>query len=435
VTEPGRRPICAFITLGCKANRYDTAAMMAMVPPGRYEVVDQDAAPAGPVIADVYVINTCAVTGTSAFQSRQMTRRVKRWNPEARVIVTGCLAELEADQLRAAGADLVAGVGAREEVVRFLGGDAVPGPLFFHSEGGSQRRGRAVVKVQDGCDFRCAYCIVSTARGPSRSLEPAAVLGQLAALASRGFNEAVLTGIHLGLYGRGHGSSLAELLEMIEAAGDAPPRIRISSLDPQELTPRLIGIMASSRKICPHLHLPLQSGDRDVLGRMRRPYTPEEFESAVTGALAAMPGAAIGLDLIAGFPGESEAAHHNTASLIERLDVSYLHVFPFSRRPGTPAAAMPGQVAPDVIKRRARELRELGAAKKRAFLRAQVGRTLGVLAESWEDGVATGTSENYARVKFAAPHEVIGKIVKVRVETAQAGHVAGRVAEGEEHRE
>jgi threonylcarbamoyladenosine tRNA methylthiotransferase MtaB len=433
MTEPGRRQRCAFITLGCKANRYDTAAMMAMVPAGRYEVVEPDAA--GPVVADVYVINTCAVTGSSAFQSRQMARRVKRWNPEARVVITGCLAELEAEKLRAAGADLVAGVGAREEVVRFLGGDAAGAPVFFHPAGGSQGRVRAVVKVQDGCDFRCAYCIVSVARGPSRSLAPAAVLGQLSALAARGFQEAVLTGIHLGLYGRDRGSSLAELLRMIEAAPDTPPRIRVSSLDPQELTPELIGIMASSSKICPHLHLPLQSGDRDTLSRMRRPYTPEEFETTVSRAPAAMPAVAIGLDLIAGFPGESEAAHDNTRSLIERLAVAYLHVFPFSRRPGTVAAAMEGQVAPGVIKQRARELRELGAAKKQAFLAAQVGRTLEVLAESREGGMVTGTSGNYARVRFPAAEEVIGKIVMVRVEKARAGHVEGSMVDGEGDRD
>lgn len=429
------KPRCAFITLGCKANRYDSAAMMGMVPADRFELVE-DTAGSGPILADVYVINTCAVTGPSAYQSRQMTRRVRRWNPEARVIVTGCLAELEADRFRKAGADLVAGIAAREEVVSFLAGSApAPSWFFYHPGGGVQARARAVVKVQDGCDFSCAYCIVSRARGKSRSLDPDAVMAQLRALKARGFAEAVLTGIHLGLYGRDLGTTLVDLLRGIARAKDMPERIRISSLEPQEVSPELIEVMASSKIFCPHLHLPLQSGDSVILKSMRRPYTPARFAAAVERIASALANAGIGADVIAGFPGESDQAHRNTVELIEGLPLTYLHVFPFSARPGTAAATMPGQLAPARIKERARELRAIGAAKKWEFLEAQVGRVLEALAESWDDGTLTGTSGNYARVKFGGSEGTIGKIAGVRITRAAAGHVSGVLQGQEEGRE
>lgn len=421
-----KKRTAAFITLGCKANRYDSSAMMGMIPESLYTIIDDSSRPAGPIHADVYVINTCAVTGKSAFQSRQMVRRVKRWNPEARVVVTGCLAELDKPSLLAAGADLVAGLAERDLVIRCLEGQPpCPSSVFHHPEGGRQARGRAVVKIQDGCDLRCSYCIVSTARGRSRSLAEPLVLGQLRALAGRGFAEVVLTGIHLGLYGKDTGTSIAGLIEKIAAEAGMPERIRISSLEPMELTTELIAVMARSRKVCPHLHLPVQSGDSETLKRMRRPYPAEIIEELVHAVIAAMPRAGIGLDLIAGFPGESEQAHENTRVLVASLPVAYLHVFPFSRRPGTPAADMPEQIAAAVIKQRARELRDLGTEKKRSFLQAQKGRVLQVLAETRSGGEITGTSENYVSVIMPGPSDLAGRILPVRVTRVCAGHVKG----------
>jgi threonylcarbamoyladenosine tRNA methylthiotransferase MtaB len=421
------RPVAAFITLGCKANRYDTAALMGLTPADQLRVMDQaNPDPAAP--ADVYVINTCAVTGQSAFQSRQMVRRARRANPAATVIATGCLASLEPEALLAAGADHVLGAGddERARVARLLGGEAAPGPVFHHPAGGCQSRGRAVVKVQDGCDRGCAYCAVWRARGRPRSLPAAAVLGQLRALAEQGFRETVLTGIHLGLYGLDCGSSLPALLREIAAAG-LPLRLRLSSLEPTELTGELLDLIAGRSMICPHVHVPLQSGDAGILAAMGRPYTPAEAEDALARARAALPDAAIGLDLIAGFPGETDATHANTRSLLERSPATYFHVFPFSARPGTAAATLPGQVPPTTARAWARELRALGTERKLAFLEAQRGRVLTVLAETWSEGRLTGTSGNYARVSFAGPIEYVGKLVTVIVEAVSGGGVAGRL--------
>lgn len=430
-----RRPIAAFITLGCKANRYDSAAMMAMLPPEKYRLIELDPVAAGKP-AEVYVINTCAVTGKSAFQSRQMVRRARRWNPDARVIATGCLARIDPDSLKKAGADLVAGPDERGRALEFLGGPAPPpGPIFHHPQGGCQSRGRAVVKIQDGCDSACAYCVVTRARGPSRSLPPDQVISQLGALARAGFAEAVLTGIHLGLYGRDLGCSLVRLLEDIGSSPGMPRRIRISSIEPQELTDELIEMMASSKYICPHLHLPLQSGDPGVLAAMKRPYTPERFSELVESARRAMPHAAIGIDVIAGFPGESGKAHQKNLELIESLPVSYLHVFPFSARPNTEAEKMAGEVPPGVIKGRARELREIGAARRRAFLAGQKGRVLNVLAERREGDALSGTSENYIRVRFPGSARVLGSIVPVRAQRVSGNGLMGNpvsLREGQE---
>lgn len=420
------RPLAVFITLGCKANQYDTAALMALLPEDRFEVRELPGKGEEDEPAEVYVINTCAVTGQSSFQSRQMVRRARRWNPAAQVIVTGCLAAVDREALLAAGADLVAGPAELDRVAEFFQGrPTTPASFFYHPEGGRQNRGRAVVKIQDGCNSQCAYCIVPQTRGRARSLERAAVILELRALAGQGFAEVVLTGIHLGRYGVEQGFSLAGLIREIETAADMPRRLRLSSLEPQEISDELLAVIAESPRICPHLHLPLQSGDREILRRMRRPYTPEEIETLFEKLIRRLPAAGLGVDLIAGFPGETTTRHRNTVALIESLPATYFHVFPFSRRPNTLADRMPDQVPPEIIKARAQELRELGARKKKDFLSRQEGRTLTVLAESRKEGAITGTSENYVKVKFPGPASLIGELCKVRVDQAAATQVSG----------
>jgi len=425
----GDKKRAAFLTLGCKANSYDTSALMGMASKDRFVVKKGHAGE----FAEFYVINTCAVTGKSAFQSRQMVRRARRWNPDALVIATGCLAELEPESLLQAGADIAAGVSQRDRVVELLGGGCVDNGLFYHPEGGVQSRGRAVVKIQDGCDNRCAYCVVSIARGRSRSLPVESVLCQLRSLACRGFREAVLTGIHLGLYGRERGDSLAGLIRRIEGEADMPERIRLSSIEPQELDEELIEAMTSSTRVCPHLHLPLQSGDARVLELMRRPYTPDRFEEAVALIRSHIPNAGIGIDLIAGFPGETEAQHENTLERVSRLAVSYFHVFPFSKRPGTEAEKMSGHLDPALIKNRAKELRNIGREKKREFLAQQKGKTLEVLAETLEGARITGTSGNYLKVRFKGKAELIGAVVPVKITGRRGDILLGEQAPAQEH--
>jgi len=407
----------AFLTLGCKANQYDSMALMAGLDPNRFEVLESEGAP---VQADVYVINTCAVTGRSDFQSRQLVRRARKWNPAARILVTGCVAETQPESLQNLPQDAVIGVAQREQVLEWIlfgRGTACRAPtgFFYHPAGGRQQRTRALVKIQDGCDLACAYCIVPRARGRSRSLDEEAVIFQLQRLREQGFQEAVLTGIHLGFYGRERGTSLLALLERIEAEPGLPPRIRLSSLDPQELSPELIRAMAGSKRICRHLHLPLQSGDDLILRRMRRPSTTDQVRQVAETLYRQMPDLCLGLDVIAGFPGESDEQFQGTIEFLESLPWSYLHVFPFSARPGTEAAAMKEQIAPGAIKARAGRLRELSNRRKRAFYAGALGRRLRLLVEETREGWQRGFSDHYLPLRFQSATNWEGRLVEICV--------------------
>jgi threonylcarbamoyladenosine tRNA methylthiotransferase MtaB len=419
MTATGPKTRVAFLTLGCKANQYDSMALMAGLDPDRFEVLESEGAP---VAAEVYVINTCTVTGRSDFQSRQLVRRARKWNPAARILVTGCVAETQPESLAPLPQDAVIGVSNRAQVLdwilngRGMACHAPTGEFFYHPAGGRQQRTRALVKIQDGCDLSCAYCIVPQARGRSRSLEPEAVITQLRRLHEQDFQEAVLTGIHLGFYGKDRGTSLRALLERIEAEPGLPPRIRLSSLDPHELTPELLRVIADSKRICRHLHLPLQSGDDAVLRRMRRPYTTAQVRQVAETLYRQMPELCLGLDLIAGFPGESDAQFEGTLLFLESLPWSYLHVFPFSARPGTPAAAMPEQVAAPAIKARAARLRELSHRRKRAFYAGALGRRLRLLVEEARGGWQRGFSDHYMPLCFQSETNWQGRLVEIRVE-------------------
>jgi len=420
-----RKKSIAFITLGCKANRYDTGAMMSLFGED-YEVsAPADAGSAGP--ADIYVINTCAVTGKSAYQCRQMIRRAKKANPDALVAVTGCLVEIAPDSLKEAGADIVAGLDLRgalkENIEIMLSGRAALSEsgdhsVFFAPDGGVQSRGRALIKIQDGCDHNCAYCVVTIARGDNRSVPVEGVLGQLRAATDAGYREAVLTGVHIGLYGKDRGGSLTGLMRKIAVEEGMPERIRLSSIEPGEITPELVEIVANSGRFCPHFHVPLQSGDKDILKSMGRPYTPDIFRKALDLIAQKIDNPGIGLDVIAGFPGETEEAHRNTVELIKSSPSTYLHVFPMSVRPGTRAESMPDKVPSDVIKSCARELRELGARLYANFLERQKGKTLGVLVERCTDGKAEGTSGNYARVTLPGSDKDIGELLLTKIKRA-----------------
>ncbi|OGP58979.1 MAG: tRNA (N(6)-L-threonylcarbamoyladenosine(37)-C(2))-methylthiotransferase MtaB [Deltaproteobacteria bacterium RBG_13_61_14] len=410
----------AFLTLGCKANHYDSMALMAGLDPLRFEMLESEGAP---VEADIYVINTCTVTGKSDFQSRQLVRRARKWNPAAKVLVTGCLAETQPHSLQDLPQDGVIGVHERGRVIEWITGKTRPELLppedfFYDPAGGRQRRTRALVKVQDGCDLACAYCIVPQARGRSRSLPEAAVLTQLRRLSEQGFQEAVLTGIHLGFYGKDHGANLVALLKSLEREPGIPPRIRLSSIEPQEFSPELIALIAGSNRICRHLHLPLQSGDDSVLRRMRRLYTRQEFRRVVLELYQAMPELCLGLDVIAGFPGESEADFIETITFLESLAWSYLHVFPFSVRPGTAAAEMDQQLVPPVIRARAARLRELGSRRRQAFYAQAVGKRLRLLVEDRRAGWQRGFSDQYVPLRFQSEQDWQGRLVEVRVQGA-----------------
>lgn len=418
-------------TLGCKVNQCESQAIGAALAQKGWKAVFPGET------ADYCLVNTCTVTQKASMQSRGLIRRLRRAHPECRLAVTGCYAQTEPEALAAiAGVDLVVGHGEKHRLAQILEqweqnglasprfhGDILKTRQFAPLPGLSAgSRSRAFLKVQDGCHSFCTYCIVPYARGPSRSMAPEQVVEQLGGLADRGYQEAVLTGIHLGAYGTDLDprTDLAGLLARIEAARPIA-RLRLSSVEPPELSPAIIEEVAGSPRFCPHFHLPLQSGDDAILKRMGRPYDRALFAGLVEAIHERIPEAAIGVDLLVGFPGESEQAFENSHELIAGLPVSYLHVFPFSPRPGTPAARYPDPVPHSTIKARAARLRKLGAEKKAAFFDAMVGRTVTVLVEEGPDRRSRqlkGVSENYLPVRLVGPESARNQRVRARIQQA-----------------
>ena len=429
----------AMATLGCKTNQSDAASLASELVFQGHEIVPFREA------ADVYIIHTCTVTQKTDYQSRQLIRRSIAGNPGAQVIVTGCYAQVSPEPLLSiAGVDFVVGVGERGKIPGILGSkterkeirllsssvedercfDDTRLPLFAE-------RTRAYLKVQDGCNSFCSYCIVPYARGRNRSLPLERAISKARDLSSQGFKEIILTGIHLGTYGGDlvPAHSLLHLVRALEGE-NMDFRVRLSSVEPTEFTPALIDFLAGAKRVCPHLHIPLQSGDDGILQRMNRNYSSALFEALVNHLVQAIPDLAIGLDVIAGFPGEDEKAFENTANLIAKLPIAYLHVFPFSARKGTPAAGFSGQVPSGVIKVRGQALRELGEKKRRLFYGVFRGRNLKVLVESKKDresGMLKGYSGNYIPVLVQAGDEHINREVEVRVTEVFGENVSGEI--------
>ncbi|MEW6334649.1 MAG: tRNA (N(6)-L-threonylcarbamoyladenosine(37)-C(2))-methylthiotransferase MtaB [Thermodesulfobacteriota bacterium] len=400
----------ALTTLGCKVNQCDSAGIAAAIAARGITLVPFEAH------ADCYVVNTCTVTGRTDAQSRRLIRGAIRRNPAAAVLVTGCYAQRAPEELaRMPGVRIVAGNGEKVRLAELLeklaaGKDPqvqvgnIRNEKRFASLGATVVPGhtRAFLKIQDGCDARCSYCIVPRVRGGSRSLPPEEVEQGIAALAGRDIREVVLSGIHLGAYGRDLVPA-TDLTGIVTRIAERQPvgRLRLSSIEPREVTAELLALMGSSGILCRHLHIPLQSGDDGILTAMNRDYNAAFYRDLVRKVLAAVPGIAVGIDVMVGFPGETDKAFANTLRLVEELPVAYLHVFPFSRRPGTPAAALPGEVPDAEKKRRVERLRTLGAEKRQAFAGTFIGAPLAVLIEGKKDpstGCLTGFSDNYIPV-------------------------------------
>jgi len=425
-------------TLGCKVNQYESEAMaQALRDLGWIEVRAHET-------ADVCIVNTCTVTQKASMQSRQMIRKLQRRFDRARIVVTGCYAQIAPEEIEAiGGVDFIFGHSYKSDIpqliVRHL--DKYPSDAVrYRSDIQHQQRfalapapavgarTRPFFKVQDGCNRFCTYCIVPHARGPSRSLPRAQVLAQLHVLAQMEHREVVLTGIHLGAYGLDctPPDSLSGLLRAIEDEGP-DMRIRLSSLEPDELDENLIAMIARSRRLCPHLHLPLQSGDDAILRRMKRPYSRVQFERIVNAAHAQMPSASIGADILVGFPGESDQAFDHTCELIAALPLSYLHVFPFSPRPGTPAFHFDHRVPNKVIKTRTAVIRQIGRDKKRAFMKRHLGHTCEILVETRRDrasGLLKGISANYLTVLLQGDDRLMNRLVAVEIVSV---HSEGRL--------
>ena len=423
----------AITTLGCKINQFESATMSEALDREGFRVVPFEDE------ADIYVINTCTVTARTDAESRRLIRRAGRRNPRARVVVTGCYAQIAFESLREMpGVDLVLGNVEKKGITGLLK-EIGTGPKVLVSDISLEQRTtgtalesfaehtRAFLQVQNGCDAFCSYCIVPFVRGRSRSVPPDEVLAGIGTFAEKGFREVVLTGIHLGGYGLDltPRESLLGLLTAIETQR-LVPRLRVGSVEPTEISDAFIQFLAGSESVCPHLHIPLQSGSDTVLGRMNRKYSTARFREVLEKLVTAVPDICLGCDIIAGFPGETEDEFQEGLRFVEALPIAYLHVFPFSPREGTPAAVMPDQVNGAVVRERAQALRRLSDRKKRAFYQRFLGRELSVLVQEKEpDGVLKGLSRNYIPVTFAGDDTLLNSEAPIRVTEIARESVGG----------
>ena len=429
-----RQPVTvAFHTLGCKVNQYDTQAMRERFLDAGYQETAFDGA------ADVYVINTCTVTGTGDKKSMQLIRRCARENPQAAIVVTGCLAQRAADTLRLPGVRLVLGTQRRGEVVELLEKAlrqdetliAVEGlrsapfeKLTVHAHEGHTR---ATMKIQEGCDRYCTYCIIPSVRGPIRSRPLEEIRAEAESLAAAGFREAVLTGIHLTSYGRDFrdGTTLIDAIAAVHAV-EGIVRIRIGSLEPVIVTEEFVGRLKAYTKVCPQFHLALQSGSDTVLRRMRRRYTSAEFLHACALLRAAYPDCALTTDVMTGFPGETEEEFAQTVETVRAAAFSRMHVFPYSEREGTVAAAMEGSVPRAEREARARKLIAIGREMESAYEQRMIGTVQSVLLEEREeDGRTVGYTDSYIRVHVCGGEP--GSVVPVRLTGCEKGEMTGEV--------
>ncbi len=415
----------AFTTLGCKVNQFETETMEGLFKARGYETVAFDQP------ADVYVVNTCSVTHLGERKSRQLIRRATRISPGATVVVTGCYAQVSPDEAAAIpGVDVIVGTQDRQRIVELaeeaaasrrqiravgdiMAADAFEDIPLFAAPG----RTRAFLKIQEGCSNFCTYCIIPYARGPLRSRPLASIVREAEKLVAAGFREIVLTGIHLGAYGQEEGGAVT-LDDAVRAVLAVPglARLRLGSLESIEVSDELIATMREDGRLCPHLHLPLQAGDDGVLTAMNRHYTTAEYRDLIRGIQARVPDVAITTDIIAGFPGETAEQFANTLAFVASMDFARIHVFPYSRRRGTPAASFPGQVSETEKKRRAAALQDLADRQAAAFHARFVGRELDVLFETAAEGVADGHTGNYLRVYVAGGPDLAGEVRTVRIE-------------------
>lgn len=390
----------AFHTLGCKVNQYDSQAMLELFEQAGYSLCDFSQK------ADVYVINTCTVTGTGDKKSLQAVRRALRQNPAAHIVIAGCLAQRDGEKLLSTGARLVIGNSRRGEVVQLLEEameknqqiaavtDILRTPYESLTISRHEGHTRAVLKIQEGCDRYCTYCIIPYVRGGIRSRRPEEIAHEAKRLAAAGFSELVLTGIHLTSYGRDlETETLINAIAACNTEGIA--RIRLGSLEPVIVTEAFVSALKRETKVCPQFHLALQSGSDAVLKRMRRRYTTEEFARACALLRAAFPHCAITTDVICGFPGETEDEFRETMDFCKAIAFARMHVFPYSAREGTPAAKMSGQVPKALREERTRVLIALGNQMAKEYHTSLIGQTLEVLVEESEDGHSHGYSREY----------------------------------------
>ena len=416
----------SFHTLGCKLNFSESSTLAREFERGGYRRVE----PSEPT--DVAVINSCSVTEHADKKCRNIIRKIHRRNPNAIIAVTGCYAQLKPEAIAEIdGVDIVLSnndkgdlykrvVELKERGRAEVYSCSVENLTRFFAAYSSGDRTRSFLKVQDGCDYKCAYCTIHYARGSSRNMPIADIVAEAREIAAAGQKEIVITGINTGDFGRTTGEKFIDLLRALDSV-DGIERYRISSIEPNLITDEIIEFCAQSPKFVPHFHIPLQSGSTRILGLMRRRYTAEKYRERIAKIRELMPDSFLGVDVIVGFPGEGEEEFLETYRLLEEVGASFLHIFPFSERPGTPAVTMPGKVQSRISTERVSRLEELSAKLHRAFAEKFIGTERDVLFESNNhNGVMYGYTDNYLRVAVPFDAAVINNICRVRLDSIDA---------------
>ncbi len=431
----------SFLTLGCKVNQYDSDAMRTIFLQQGYKAVKEEEE------ADVYVINTCSVTSIGDRKSRQMVRKIRRKHPQAVIAVAGCYAQIAPEIFEAMGdIDVIVGAQNRSKIVEYVEQaqkkektiNAVKDimsvtefeNLYVDAEG--ETKTRAFIKVQEGCDNYCTFCIIPFARGKLKSRKQKDAVEEIRRLVLKGYREIVLTGIHLGNYGRDlhDGTSLATLVEELLRIPNLL-RIRMGSIESVELSDDLINLIKDEPRVCRHLHLPIQSGSDAVLRRMNRHYRLPEYKKLISELREKIPGLALTTDLIVGFPGETEENFMETLETLRELRFSAIHVFPYSQRTGTPAAVFPNQVPGDIKKDRVHRVQELEKEISKEYRKTFLQKTVHVLIEEEKNGYFEGLSDEYIRVSITDKNVEKGRLYSVYVENLTEDGLIGRVQEEE----
>lgn len=414
----GQRRV-AFYTLGCKLNFSETSTIARQFAQLGFARVQPSE------VADIYVINTCSVTEHANRKCRQAIHHFLTKSPAAKILVTGCYAQLKPDEIaQIGGVTMVMGMSNKFNIPQLLMSNDEGQKVFscdidlvtecFPAYSSGDRT-RSFLKVQDGCDYRCSYCTISLARGRSRNLPIASIMGEANNIAAQGIKEVIITGVNTGDFGKTNGEKFIDLLRALNRV-EGIERYRISSIEPNLVTTEVIDLVAGSQKFLPHFHIPLQSGSNRILGLMRRRYNRELFAGKLQQIREKMPHAFLGVDVIVGFPTETDADFMDSYNLLRDLNTSFLHIFPYSIRPNTPAATMEGQISPEVKKERAARLGELSNSLHQKFYEVHIGTRQQVLFESTRRaGKMFGFTGNYIKVAVPYSKDLVGKIVEVEL--------------------
>ena len=424
----------AFHTLGCKVNQYETEAMQKLFLATGYELTNEIES------ADVVVVNTCTVTALSSQKSRQMIRKFSRANKNAVLVVVGCYAQNDPKKISEIdGVDIILGTKDRMKIVELVEKilknreekifrvDDVENIFEFEELPHTPQRTRAFLKIEDGCNNFCSYCIIPFVRGKVRSRSLENIRAECVELKKNNFKEIVLTGIHIGAYGNDFKNkiSLADAVKIVLETAE-PKRLRLGSIESAEMSDELINLMKNDSRICNHVHLPLQSGSDEILKSMHRPYTTKNFSDLTSRLVKEIPEISIGTDLIVGFPGETEKNFEETINFLQSQPFSKIHVFPFSLREGTLAAKMKNQIDSQIKKIRVAKILEIAKAKEKNFAEKIIGQTVEIISETEENGFIDGLTKNYIRVYVPADKKIqLGEIIRVKIEKIFKNGVMG----------